>query len=138
MGDGVVAIFIPAFAAGREPARMAVEAAQAILDETGNADGEPWLPVGVGVHCGSAFVGVMGVDGGALDVTGVGDTVNTAARLGSEAAAGEILVSTAALERAHIDLGKLEVRHLALKGKEELVDAAVLSAHTVLAGETAA
>lgn len=133
MGDGVVAIFIPAFAAGREPARMAIEAAQVILSETGNADGaNAWLPVGAGVNCGPAFVGVMGVDGGALDFTGVGDTVNTAARLGSEAAAGEILVSVPALERAGIDLGPLELRHLALKGKEELVDAAVLRATTAL------
>jgi adenylate cyclase len=138
MGDGVVAIFIPAFAGGREPSRLAIEAAQAILVETGNAgDGEPWLPVGVGVHCGSAFVGVMGVDEGALDFTGVGDTVNTAARLGSEAAAGEILVSTGALDRAGISRDGLEIRHLALKGKEEIVDAAALTARTRLSATLA-
>jgi adenylate cyclase len=137
MGDGVVAIFIPAFSHEREPSRIAIEAAQAILVETGNADGgDPWLPVGVGVHCGSAYVGVMGVDGGALDFTGVGDTVNTAARLGSEANAGEILVSVVALERAGVPRERLEIRHLALKGKEELVDAAVLSASSPL-GEAA-
>jgi adenylate cyclase len=139
MGDGVVAIFLPAFAGGREPARMAIEAAQEILRETGNADGaDAWLPVGAGVNCGPAFVGVKGVDGGALDFTGVGDTVNTAARLGSEAAAGEILASTAALERAAIGRDGLEIRHLALKGKEELVDAAVLLATTDLAEPVAA
>lgn len=129
MGDGVVAIFIPAFTSGRDPALAAVEAAQAILVETGNADGaNAWLPVGVGVHCGPAFVGVMGVDNGQLDFTGVGDTVNTAARLGSEAGAGEILVSAAAVRHAGLDHADLETRSLALKGKEELVDAIVFRA----------
>lgn len=131
MGDGVVAIFIPAFTAGREPSLAAIEAAQAILSATGH-DAEPWLPVGVGVHCGPAFVGVMGVDEGALDFTGVGDTVNTAARLGTEAGAGEILVSMPALVRAHIPHEGVEKRNLTLKGKEEPVDAAVLRATTPL------
>lgn len=138
MGDGVVAIFLPAFAGGREPARMAIEAAQAILVETGNAEGaDAWLPVGVGVNCGPAFVGVMGVDGGALDFTGVGDTVNTAARLGSEAAGGEILVASAALLAAGISAEGLETRHLALKGKDQLVDAVVMGATTATRSGTA-
>jgi adenylate cyclase len=71
-------------------------------------------------------VGVVGLGGGALDFTGVGDTVNTAARLGSVAEAGELLVSLAAAERAGLALDGLEHRHLEVKGREEPVDVVVL------------
>jgi class 3 adenylate cyclase len=55
--------------------------------------------VGAGVHTGEAFVGVVGGDE-KLDFTALGDTVNIAARLGSLAAAGELLVSRIAWDRA--------------------------------------
>jgi class 3 adenylate cyclase len=46
---------------------------------------------------------------------GIGDEVNTAARLASQAAAGEILVSEQALKKAGIGGGELEPRSLELK-----------------------
>jgi adenylate cyclase len=127
MGDGIVAIFVPAFSEGREPAAAAVDAALGILAATSD-EGEPWLPVGVGVHRGTAYVGVIGSEGGQLDFTGVGDAVNIAARLGSEAAAGEVLVSIASADAAGVDRDGLETRHLALKGRDEPVDVVVLHA----------
>jgi class 3 adenylate cyclase len=45
------------------------------------------------VHTGVAYVGVVGTRGGVLDVTALGDAPNTASRLASNVAAGEILVS---------------------------------------------
>ena len=122
MGDGVVALFVPGFAGSPQPAAAAIRAGREILSATGHDDATPWLPVGVGVHAGRAFVGVMGIEGRQLDFTGVGDTVNTAARLGSMAAAGELLVSAAALEHAGMEATGLEARRLALKGREEPVD----------------
>ena len=50
-----------------------------------------WLGVGVGVASGEEFVGNVG-GGGYKDFTAVGDVTNTAARLTSCAAAGEIVV----------------------------------------------
>jgi adenylate cyclase len=41
------------------------------------------VPVGVGVHTGLAFVGAMGEAGSPPDISVLGDTVNTAARLES-------------------------------------------------------
>lgn len=136
LGDGVVALFVPAFSNGREPAIGAVEAAQAILRSTSASRGpeggpEGSLPVGVGIHSGPAYVGVMGTDGGQLDFTGVGDAVNIAARLSSAAAAGELIVSATTAERAGIDTANLEARRLELKGREEPVDVFVLQADTV-------
>ena len=60
------------------------------------------LMVGAGVHSGEAFVGVIGGDE-KLDFTALGDTVNIAARLGSLAGPGELLVSRAAWDRAGLE-----------------------------------
>lgn len=74
------------------------------------------IPVGVAVHAGVAFFGVMGTANGLTDITGLGEEVNTAARIASQAASGELLVSDQALKRAGIDSEKLEQRSLNLKG----------------------
>lgn len=132
LGDGVVAIFVPAFSGDRPPARAAIEAGLGILAATGHGSETPWLPIGVGIHSGPAFVGVMGVEGGQLDFTGVGDTVNAAARLGSDASAGEILVSLGSLERAGYLAKGLESRRLALKGREEPLEVVVIDAGATL------
>jgi adenylate cyclase len=74
------------------------------------------IPVGIGVHAGLAFFGAMGVPNGLTDITAIGDEVNTAARLASQAAAGEIIVSEQALQAAGIAGEALETRSLELKG----------------------
>ena len=124
LGDGVVAIFVPVFTGDGGPAASAIRAGRAILDGVGPRGSEQaWLPVGIGVHTGLAYVGVMGATDGQLDFTGVGDAVNTAARLGSVADAGELLVSEATAGRADLATAGLERRRLELKGREEPVDA---------------
>lgn len=129
LGDGVVALFVPAFSNGREPAVGAIEAGRSILAATGPGAGpEAALPVGVGIHSGPAYVGVMGAEGGQLDFTGVGDAVNIAARLSSVAGAGDLLASAATVGRAGISTAGLEARRLQLKGREEPVDVFVLQA----------
>ena len=126
VGDQIDGLYLPGFAGPRH-ARLAVEAAQDVLRATGhaNADG-PWAPVGVGVHTGIAFVGAIGVAGRATDITVLGDSANTAARLASKAAAGEVLISDAAYAAVGLDLGPLEQRQLELKGKSEPVGVHVL------------
>lgn len=127
MGDEVIGLYIPGFA-GREHPRRAIEAARELLELTGHRDsGGPWLPVGVGVHTGPAFVGVVGgTDDNPSDFTALGDNVNVTARLSAQAGAGEILISQAAYEAAHMDLGTLERRKLELKGKSEKTEVRVL------------
>lgn len=126
VGDEVVALFIPGFA-GEDHASRAVGAARQLLRETGNDGTDPWVPIGAGVHTGVAFVGSVG-EGDDCDFTAVGDAVNTAARLASSAAAGEILVSTAALVASGLDSSGLETRTLTLRGRDEVVDAVVATA----------
>ena len=77
-------------------AERAVATARALLRATGHTDAKgPWLPLGAGVHTGPAWVGAVG-NGPRTDLTALGDTVNTTARLASVAGAGEILVSATA------------------------------------------
>ena len=127
MGDEVIGLYIPGFA-GQEHPRRAIEAAQELLDLTGHRSSKgPWLPVGVGVHTGSAYVGVVGSDKDhPTDFTALGDNVNVTARLASQAGPGEILISEAAYSASRLDLGELEQRELELKGKSEKTEVRVL------------
>jgi len=129
VGDEVTALFIPGYA-GREHARKAVEAGQALLRVTGHDDPVgPWVPVGVGIHTGTAWVGsIVGASGAAADFTALGDNVNIAARLASKAGQGEVLASEATFNAAQITTAELEKRELELKGKSELVSVRVLHA----------
>ncbi len=122
VGDEVVAFYLPLLTGPRH-ARPAVQAAQDLLRATGHGDaGGAWLPIGVGVHTGVAYFGsVSGVDGTVSDWTALGDNVNIAARLASEAGPGEALISDAAYAAAGLDLGQLEQRQMELTGKSEAV-----------------
>jgi adenylate cyclase len=132
VGDAAVALFIPGFA-GPEHAAAAVAAGRRLLAQTGNDDGgDPWVPVGVGVHTGVSFVGTVG-EGDAVDFTALGDTVNAAARIASMAGAGEPLVSEMTAEAAGLDTSGLERRTLELRGREKPVDVWVAAARQALA-----
>jgi adenylate cyclase len=126
MGDEAIGLYLPGFA-GREHPRKAIEAAQELLKLTGHRSTKgPWLPVGVGIHTGPAFVGVVGGDESPADFTALGDNVNVTARLASTARAGEILISDATYAASELDLGELEHRQLELKGKSERIGVRVL------------
>jgi adenylate cyclase len=126
VGDELVAMFYPLLSGERHAAR-AVEAARALLVATGHREpAGPWVPVGVGVHTGRAWVGSVG-EGAHTEVTALGDAVNTTARLASVAQVGEILVTTSAADAADLD-GSLERRSLELKGKEHPTEVVVLRA----------
>jgi len=118
VGDQVIGIYIPYFV-GPQYALAAINAAQALLHATGHdEEGGPWIEVGAGVHCGTAFVGTVGSKDGATDITVLGDVPNVAARLSSAAGTGEILISEDAYMQAGLSL-VLEKRSLDLKGKSQ-------------------
>jgi len=127
IGDQVIGLYIPGFA-GQEHARRAIEAAQRLLHLTDHHHPKgPWLPVGVGIHTGLAFVGVVGgTDGSPTDFTALGDNVNIAARLASKAGPGEILISEAAYAAAGLDLEGAERQYIELKGKSEPTGVCIL------------
>lgn len=71
---------------------------------------------GIGLNCGEAVVGNIGCEI-RMDYTAIGDTVNTAARLESKAAGGEILISEALYERLKDRIDAQFKEETALKGK---------------------
>lgn len=125
MGDQVVGLYLPGFS-GPDHAARALRAARQLLRATGHGQPSgPWLPVGVGVHTSTAWVGRVGKDG-VYDIAVLGDAANLTARLASNAQSGEILVSQAAAEAAGLEDQGLDTRRLEVKGKSEPIDVRVI------------
>jgi adenylate cyclase len=92
VGDEVMAIFVPGLAGASYVEHM-IQASEELLRGGGyGATGEPWLPLGIGLDRGVAYVGNVGADE-VKDFTAIGDVVNTASRLQAQASAGEIVMS---------------------------------------------
>jgi adenylate cyclase len=64
------------------------------LNEELSNEGYGRIAVGIGLHTGEATIGYIGSDKRS-EYTAIGDTVNLASRLESNAAGGEILISEA-------------------------------------------
>jgi adenylate cyclase len=125
VGDEIIGIFVPSMASEQHAAR-AVDAARALLGATGfGTPSGPWVPIGIGVNTGVAYVGSIG-DGSDTEMTAMGDVVNVTARLSSVAAAGEILVTTTAAAAAGLPR-ELPRRTLELKGKSGTTDVVVVT-----------
>ncbi len=126
LGDGVLALFLRGYC-DREPAVTAVESGLRILDRIAEhrdlpAEHRP-LPVGIGVHYGVAYVGIVGQAGQPTNFTALGDAVNVAERVSSSASAGGLLISDAAVEELDGPPDGAERRDLTLKGVAEPVAA---------------
>ncbi|MEE9465267.1 MAG: adenylate/guanylate cyclase domain-containing protein [Candidatus Neomarinimicrobiota bacterium] len=126
VGDEIIGFYFPGFVGPDHPG-VAVQAGIEILRATGHTDKNgPWLPVGIGIHTGTAFVGAVGAQEGVTDVTALGDAVNTGARLGASAKEGEIVLSETTFSAANLQWSRLEQRQLELKGKAKPVSVRVL------------
>lgn len=73
---------------------------------------------GIGVNCGEAVVGNIGCEF-RMDYTAIGDTVNTAARLESNAKRGQILISQAVYEAVKDRVEVTPIGEIPLKGKSQ-------------------
>jgi adenylate cyclase len=125
IGDEVMAFFVQGIS-GPDYRRRAIDAGIDLLRAVGYGTPEgPWLRMGVAVNAGVAYVGNVGSE--VMDFTALGDPVNVAARMQGCAAAGELLVGT------DVDDGYAAAggtRTLELRGREEPVEALVLTAAT--------
>jgi len=127
IGDQVIGMFVPRFS-GPQHAAVAVDAALDILRRTGHDDSAgPWAPIGIGVHCGVAYVGAVGSKEGLNEIAVLGNAANLTARLSSSAAEGELLVSEEAAAAGGLADRKLEKRRLTLKGISQPVSATVMN-----------
>jgi adenylate cyclase len=105
LGDGLMALF-GAPTATPDDANNALNAAVAMqrrmigLNQDLHAEGFSELGVGIGLHTGEVTVGYIGSERRS-EYTAIGDTVNTASRLESNALGGQILISDATAKAAH-------------------------------------
>lgn len=104
----------------------ALAAATDLLDAAGYGTAEgPWIPLGVGVNAGSAFVGNVGSE--VVDFTALGDAVNVAARLQASAGPGQLVVAADLLDGLDELLPAGEPHELEVRGRDGLVPVLVVS-----------
>ncbi len=112
-----MALFVPGIC-GPEYRRRAAEASVALLKAAGYGEAaEPWLPLGCAVNSGVAYVGNVGGKG-TVDFTALGDVINTASQMQSNATAGEALLSEPVYASVAERFPDAESRTLTLRGKE--------------------
>ena len=127
VGDEVAGFFVPGFA-GPKHASVALDTGRKIMKAVGyGGSSKPWIPVGIGINTGLAYVGSVNADSGVTDISMLGDAVNTTARLTSLAGPGEILVSERTRKAADLKPDGMEPRNLKLKGKSRTVKAWVIN-----------
>jgi adenylate cyclase len=126
LGDGLLALF-GAPTATPDDATNAAQAAVAMqrrllgLGEELSAAGFPEFEIGIGLHTGEAIVGYIGSER-RMEYTAIGDTVNLAARLESNARGGQILLSEATAQAVTTDRFVLRREHvLSVKNREQPV-----------------
>jgi adenylate cyclase len=125
-GDAVMAIFgapdpLPDHATHALRCAIAMQRRQTELNAQGwGTDEVPVLGVGIGLNTGTVIAGAIG-GGGRLEYTVIGDAVNVAQRLQSEAAGGEI-VAAASTVAAAPGIPSESIGLRLVKGREELVE----------------
>lgn len=123
IGDATMAVFNAPFdledyeykavCAAWDIAAGAKELEQKCMERFGKS-----VAFGVGVNCGEAVVGNIGCDF-RMDYTAIGDTVNTAARLESNAKRGQVLISEHIYQRLKDRIQVKEIGEISLKGKSQ-------------------
>jgi adenylate cyclase len=123
LGDGLMALFGAPFALQND-AEAAVRAAvnmQKSLAELNNTSGKQPLNIGIGIHTGEAVVGFLGTER-RMDYTAIGDTVNVASRLTSQAGPGQIVISNATHAQIGRDISCCPLSAMKLKGRAEPIE----------------
>lgn len=128
IGDAVMAVFGAPISKGNDAAaavNSAMQIQRLLIELNRDAAARKWpeLRVGIGINTGNAIAGNIGSPR-RLDYTVVGDAVNTAQRLMTNAAGGQILISESTARKLgktgkSIDLERLP--ELKVKGRSEAV-----------------
>ena len=105
LGDGLMALFgaptvTPKDAANAVAAAVAMQRRMLSINDELREEGFKEIGIGIGLHTGEVTVGYIGSERRS-EYTAIGDAVNTASRLESNAKAGEILVSEVTAKAAH-------------------------------------
>ena len=125
LGDGLMALFgapttTPKDAANAIAAAVAMQRRMLSINDELHAEGFPEIGIGIGLHTGEVTVGYIGSERRS-EYTAIGDAVNTASRLESNAKAGEILVSEVTAKAAHSRYQLAAREPISVKNREQPV-----------------
>src|SRR5438445_11784244 len=125
LGDGLMALF-GAPTTTPQDANNALNAAVAMqrgiigINQELRAEGFPEIGVGIGLHTGEVIVGYIGSERRS-EYTAIGDAVNTASRLESNAKVGQILISEATAQAARSRYQLAPREPITVKNREQPV-----------------
>ena len=125
IGDGLMALFgapttTPVDAVNAVKAAVAMQKRMLDLNIELSADGFAPVKVGIGLHTGEATVGYIGSEQRS-EYTAIGDTVNLAARLESNALGAQILMSEATRTAAGDNFLSTPMEPLTVKNRQQPV-----------------
>jgi adenylate cyclase len=125
LGDGLMALFgaptvTPKDAANAIAAAVAMQRRMLSINDELREEGFPEIGIGIGLHTGEVTVGYIGSERRS-EYTAIGDAVNTASRLESNAKAGEILVSEVTAKAAHSRYQLAGREPISVKNREQPV-----------------
>lgn len=126
LGDGIMALYGAPFAKPDDPLRAvktAIEMQRSLvtLNRDWESRGQQPLRMGVGVNTGPVTAGYIG-SAKRTEYTVIGDAVNLASRLCSNAAPGQILVSESAFQQLNGRIPARRLEPIRVKGKETPVE----------------
>lgn len=125
MGDGLMALFgvpLPTedAASNAVAAAIAMQRRMTMVNKDLRALGLSEIAIGIGINTGDVTVGYIG-SRERTDYTAIGDTVNLAARLEKQAAAGQIIISRFTVEAIGDKFPLRPCDQIKVKGKQEPV-----------------
>ncbi len=125
MGDAVMAVYGTPISKGNDAANAvnsAIQIQRLLVELNRDAAARKWpeLRVGIGINTGHAIAGNIGSPR-RLDYTVVGDAVNTAQRLMSNATGGQILISESTARKVGTVFDLVRLPMLKVKGRSESV-----------------
>jgi adenylate cyclase len=125
IGDAVMAVFGAPISKGNDAAsavNSAIQIQRLLIELNRDAVARRWpeLRVGIGINTGSAVAGNIGSPR-RLDYTVVGDAVNTAQRLMTNAAGGQILVAESTAKKLGKSFHLERLPEMKVKGRSEAV-----------------
>ena len=127
LGDGVMAIFgapiaYPDHALHACRAALAMQAGMERLSAARVAAGKEPIVIGIGVNAGEVVAGTVGTED-RMEYTVIGDNVNLASRLTSNAKPGQTLISRRTLDLVRDAVEARPLGFIHVKGKDEEVEA---------------
>jgi adenylate cyclase len=126
LGDGVMCVFgapipDPDHALRAVRTALAMREAMRALSARRVEEGREPIYAGIGVSAGEVVAGTVGTED-RMEYTVIGDSVNLASRLESQAKPGQILITSPTFEKVHAEVEAYSLGKLHVKGKEEEIE----------------